>query len=591
MTGFVKKLAGRLAGRLGALSGRRRLLAAGLAALVLAGAFWLVVADRPGRMSPPTAAPLTGPAAGGAAAEFQRLAGEDNMWQTQAQSQRRWQAAKMAALGRLIAGMPQVASATVLFEPGAPRRLGSGGEQPTAAVKVCLADGVRMTYGLAAAIADLVAGSIAGMDRPQVRIVDNTGRSYRVGEQTAAAAERFSQQTMVEAYYAEKVRAALAYIEHVTVCVQTAPGEPGLPVAAVRRTASVSLPRSHFVLIGRRRLGRPPRPEQTDALIEAESARIRQVVARVIGTTVPGDVHVGWHYDASAAPAAPAVLARRSGAGTAAAVCMLAGLAAAGALLARRTISKRRRRPVAAGPGAPQPARREAGEGPFAYLAAAELDEVLGLVRGEHPQAIALVLAHLRPAKAAAVLAGLDPDQQVEVSRRLAGVDAMDEEVVREIEAALASRLSEAAPGRAGGLGDMDTIAEILNHAGHETEQAVLDGLDTAAPALADSLRKRTFVFEDIGKFPSGRLREALATLDSEDIALALRTMDKTLTRKVLGSLPASGARKVRREMDRIGPVRLMDVEAAQQRLVEAMRRVGAPAGPAADGSGSAASA
>jgi flagellar motor switch protein FliG len=124
---------------------------------------------------------------------------------------------------------------------------------------------------------------------------------------------------------------------------------------------------------------------------------------------------------------------------------------------------------------------------------------------------------------------------------------------------------------QAGGAGK---VARILNHAGGATERAVLDGLTGMAPALAESIRKRMFVFDDVALLPRTVLRSALESLGGDELAIALRTAGKAATEKVLSSLSRDAAGKVRREMERIGPVRLSDVEAAQERVVSAVRRL-----------------
>ena len=484
-------------------------------------------------------------------AAFQRVAAEQDIWQTHAQSEKRWQAAKMASLSRLIAEIPEVESATVLFEPGQPRRIGSTGQDPTAAVKVRLVDGKAMTYRLAAAVADLIAGSIAGMNRENVRVVDNTGRSFRIREQTAVEAEALARREMAETYLADKVAAALAHVGNVSVCVQIVPGS-----APERRVATVSIPRSH---LGARR-------------VDEVTARVHRTVAGVIGAQGAEDVRVEWYADAAPAPA-PATWLHRARTSPLAAAIVLGALGCVALTAAVWWARRRRRAPAAVGD---RNAVRQRSQF-FARLAGADSEQVLALVREEHPQTIALVLAHLGSAKAAAVLAGLAPDTQVEVTRRLAGVDEMDDDVADEVADALAIRLAETTGAGEERVNGIETIARILNHAGYATEKTVLEGLADDEPTLAESIRRRVFVFEDIAELPAPRLREALAPLGDDELVLALRTAGEPLTKKVLSALPSATAKKVRREMDRIGPVRLMDVEAAQQRVVDAMRAAATP--------------
>jgi len=204
----------------------------------------------------------------------------------------------------------------------------------------------------------------------------------------------------------------------------------------------------------------------------------------------------------------------------------------------------------------------------------------------EHPQTQALILAQVSPEAAAEVLAGWGAERQVDVSRRIAALGHVEPAVVGEALRGLieqwtnppgqasspkADQAPPVAGAHAGGVGKM---ARILNHAGGATEKAVLDGLTGMAPALAESIRKRMFVFDDVALLPRTVLRSALESLAGDELAIALRTASAEVTEKMLSSLPRVAAGKVREEMGRIGPVRLSDVEAAQERVVAAVRRL-----------------
>jgi flagellar motor switch protein FliG len=143
--------------------------------------------------------------------------------------------------------------------------------------------------------------------------------------------------------------------------------------------------------------------------------------------------------------------------------------------------------------------------------------------------------------------------------------------MVRDVEESLARRLRHAEPG--GGSGGVEAAASILQHVGGAAEQAVLDGLAGEAPELAQTIRRRLMAFEDLDRLPLEQWSAALDSLDSEDLAVALRTAGKRLRRRVLSTVSPAVAQRVRRQMEQIGPVRLSDVEAAQLRVVEAVRR------------------
>lgn len=600
----------------------------------------------------------------GSGLTFEQLAGESDIFSSPTRDARRWQAAKMAALSRLIEHFPGVSSATVIFEPGEPRGLGRPSVPPTAAVKVSLAQGAKVTGRLARAIADLVSGSIAGMAAKDVRVIDGAGQSVPVdAEGELAREDPIERVRQAEAHYAEKVRLALHYVDSPIIGV-CADGECG-PVRC--RSASVCVPRSYLVWLYRAAqpdlpagqaalpVGRQVQPQLGETELAAFAAprlgRIRQVVEDVLGITDAEAVTVTWYDDRPAGAAAPAEFAAgtagaagpRAGAGLGAAAlpaALAGGLAALGiacGVLAGIRGGLRRRSGTPAAfdpeaqtrrPGSPlggvrggSPAEADgqvsesslpseafeappgdgdlptcgrqtaaaaaaaaaAVENPLGALQAAGSDELLALLQGEHAQTAALVLAHMPDATAAAVLAGMARDRQVEVARRMAQLGVVGAEIVQEIARGLALRRSvlganqlqgpAGGAGGAGGVGGVGKVAGILRHAGHITEQSVLDGLTGQEPALAESIRRRMFAFEDVVLLPADVLQAALAEIGSDELAIALRTAGGDVTERVLSSLPRPLGKEVRGAMDRIGPVRLSDVEAAQERVVTAVRR------------------
>lgn len=499
------------------------------------------------------------------------LAKEDDIWRTAAQNDKRWHAAKMSVLSRLIETFPSVARATVLYEPGSPRGLG-GGHEPTAAVKVTMRPGATLTRSVAGAIADLVAGSIAGLGSHNVRVVDGSGRSYRFDLASEQADQQLQQRRAAETYYHEKIHAALAYIDKVVLSVSVADAEgrsdAGLMVL-------VAVPRSYLAAAAGSR---------TDPSLAAETlAAIRQSVLAVTGDR-PCQVAAEWYYDADAAPARAAAIAAQAagvrwpGALAIAVVC--AGGGVGGGWLARRYLPRR---------GADRTGRDEAaaraeaaqtaadGEPPHSrpweFLEGLAADEILSLVAAEHPQTIAIVLGQLPAAKAAAVLAGLGEETQAAVGRRVAVLHQVDPVVITEVGRTLGERVAELAKAGPESAGAEGRVADILRHAGYATEQAVLNALAGQAPSLAEAVRRRLFRFEDIAQLPPDRLRVALAGVETVELAVAMRTAGEDVKSKVFSAMPAAAARRVRQEMDHMVPVRLTEVEAAQQRVAEAVRR------------------
>ncbi len=495
--------------RLAAMGVRARLLAGALGVLTVAGGLWLTLAGGQTAMAPVLDQPLAveqlasaqsllqergipcrvvrerlyvprdavsqvrsilafeGILTRSPAATFEQLAQDDDIWRTQAQNERRWQAAKMATLSRLITSFPTVRSATVLIEPGSGRQLGRPTAPPTAAVHVSFKADYRMTPRLAQAIADLLCGSVSGLEASAVRIVDNHGVSCRIQSDGT--------------------------------------------VSGCELVAAVS-----------------PEAATAEASVPAELSRTPLL------------------------PQAQSTLGPR---------LLAAGLALAGALCGYLAWLRRRR----VFPDEQTIPDQVELTGRFAFLRGVSAEHVADLLRDEHPQTQALVLTCLPPVQAAGVLKVLGPACQARLADRVVRLDETDEQTLDEIELALRRRLVRPDPGaREGENEGMITIARLLDHAAR-------GGL--AAPARDEY---RDLRFEDIVTVPADRLRQALGRLDVEELAVALRTAGKALTHKLLACLGASRAAQVRREMERIAPVRLSDVEMAQQHVVEAVRRLAA---------------
>lgn len=537
---------------------------------------------------------------------FEQLASQNDIWSTQAQTDKRWQAAKMAKLGSLISQWPRVLRATVIIEPGSGSRLGRLASRPTSAVHITLAQGARVDAALVAAIGDLVSGSVTGMAPEDVRIVDSTGRSYRPGDEILAAVEAPAEQIRrAEAYYAGRVRDAIDYIPKAVVSVSVV-GDDGVGRCV---GASVSVPRSYLAaaMVAVDGNSAEPTDAQLNAFAAERLSRVQRSVMRAVGLESGSGaasaeaVKVDWYYDTVPATAvAGANLAPASDFGhdpdaspMAAAGCwslallgLWCGILAYGRGRMLRRLEQQSLADQAAVPGE-STAASELSD-PLARLREAGTDQIRTMLAAEHPQTQALILAQVSPAVAAEVIADLGAERQVDVSRRIAALGRVEPAVVGEALRGLIEQWTDS-PGRAasGGLdgnrthavagahdGGVGKMARILNHAGGSTEKAVLDGLNGMAPALAESIRKRMFVFDDVALLPRTVLRIALESLGSDELAIALRTASAAVTDKMLSSLPRVAAGKVRDEMARIGPVRLSDVEAAQERVVAAVRRL-----------------
>ena len=211
---------------------------------------------------------------------------------------------------------------------------------------------------------------------------------------------------------------------------------------------------------------------------------------------------------------------------------------------------------------------------PFSFLQKAQSDNLLTFIQEEHPQTIALIVSHLPHHKASEILVGLPAQKQVEVIKRIANMDQTNPEVIRTVEAALEGRLSSMLGQASEKTGGIPTVAEILNLADRSTEKAILEGIETEDPDLVEEIRRLMFVFEDVVKIDDKGIQAVLKEIDNDELSLALKTASEELSNKIFGNMSDRAAELVKEDMEYMGPVRVSDVEAAQQRIVDVVRRL-----------------
>ncbi len=211
---------------------------------------------------------------------------------------------------------------------------------------------------------------------------------------------------------------------------------------------------------------------------------------------------------------------------------------------------------------------------PFSFLQKAESENLLTFIQDEHPQTIALILAHLPPQKASEILVGLPGQKQVEVVKRIANMEQTNPEVIKEVEQGLAYRLSDIVSQTFEKAGGVDTVAEILNLADRSTEKGIMEGLEAEDPDLVESIRRLMFVFEDILLVNDKGIQSVLKEVDNEELSLALKTASEELKQKIFKNMSERAAQLIQEDMQYMGPVRVSDVEAAQQKIVDVVRRL-----------------
>src|SRR3954465_2071052 len=211
---------------------------------------------------------------------------------------------------------------------------------------------------------------------------------------------------------------------------------------------------------------------------------------------------------------------------------------------------------------------------PFSFLAKAESENLLTFIQDEHPQTIALILAHLPPTKASEILIGLPSAKQIEVVKRIANMEQTNPEVIKEVERGLEHRLSDIVSQTFEQAGGVDTVAEMLNLADRSTEKGIMEGLEAEDPDLVEQIRRLMFVFEDILLVNDKGIQSVLKEVDNEELSLALKTASEELRDKIFKNMSERAAQLIAEDMQYMGPVRVSDVEAAQQKIVDIVRRL-----------------
>jgi flagellar motor switch protein FliG len=211
---------------------------------------------------------------------------------------------------------------------------------------------------------------------------------------------------------------------------------------------------------------------------------------------------------------------------------------------------------------------------PFSFLAKTDADNLTTFIQDEHPQTIALILSHLTSAKASEILTGLPLTKQVEVVTRIANMDNTNPEVIREVEQGLELRLSGLVSQTFQKVGGVESVAEMLNLADRATEKGILEALDTQDPDLVEQIRRLMFVFEDILLVNDKGIQQVLKEIDNEDLSLALKTASEPMREKIFRNMSERAAQLIKEDMEFMGPVRVSDVEHAQQKIVDVVRRL-----------------
>ncbi len=211
---------------------------------------------------------------------------------------------------------------------------------------------------------------------------------------------------------------------------------------------------------------------------------------------------------------------------------------------------------------------------PFDFVRKADPAQILNFIQGEHPQTIALILAYLKPQQAAAIISSLPQDKQADVARRVAIMDRTSPEVIKEIEKILERKLSSMVIQDYTIAGGLAAIVDILNSVDRGTEKFIMETLEVQDSDLAEQIRKRMFVFDDIVTLDNRSIQRVTREVENSDWALALKNANEEVKKAIYSNMSKRLAEMIREDMDYMGPVRLRDVEEAQQKIVNIIRKL-----------------
>ncbi|HCL03344.1 MAG TPA: flagellar motor switch protein FliG [Lachnoclostridium phytofermentans] len=211
---------------------------------------------------------------------------------------------------------------------------------------------------------------------------------------------------------------------------------------------------------------------------------------------------------------------------------------------------------------------------PFEFVRKTDANQLLNFIQDEHPQTIALILSYLSAGQAATIISSLTPDKQADVAKRIAQMDRTSPDVIKEVERVLERKLSSLVNQDYTIAGGVDAIVDILNTVDRGTERHILENLELEEPELADEIRKKMFVFEDIITLDDKSIQRVLREVDNNELAVALKSTTEEVQSIIFNNLSKRLAAMIREDMEFMGPVRLKDVEEAQQKIVNIIRKL-----------------
>lgn len=211
---------------------------------------------------------------------------------------------------------------------------------------------------------------------------------------------------------------------------------------------------------------------------------------------------------------------------------------------------------------------------PFEFVRKTDASQLLNFIQDEHPQTIALILSYLSSNQASAIISALSPEKQTDVAKRIAQMDRTSPDVIKEVEKVLEQKLASLVNQDYTMVGGVDSIVDILNTVDRGTEKHIMESLEIEDPELADEIRKKMFVFEDILSLDDRSIQRVLREVDNNELAVALKGSNEEVQNLIFSNLSKRLATMIREDMDFMGPVRMKDVEEAQQKIVNIIRKL-----------------
>ena len=211
---------------------------------------------------------------------------------------------------------------------------------------------------------------------------------------------------------------------------------------------------------------------------------------------------------------------------------------------------------------------------PFEFVRKTDASQLLSFIQDEHPQTIALILSYLGPTQCSAIISALSPELQADVAKRIATMDRTSPDVIKEVEKILESKLANLVNQDYTIIGGVDHVVEILNNVDRGTEKHIMETLEIEDPELADEIRKKMFVFEDILLLDDRAIQRVLRDVDNNDLSISLKGSNEEVQNAIFNNMSKRLATMIKEDMEFMGPVRMKDVEEAQQKIVNTIRKL-----------------